>query len=116
MNTKAHVIARLLASRAGRGFAARNDEDKNVDIQGLQEELRDAAGSGRIRLALARAIKSYRVNTNNALKKFPHTVKMAEDVRVIKENAVQHMAALAKKAGQNIEENKEMYCETAARR
>ncbi|MCX5996377.1 MAG: LUD domain-containing protein [Chloroflexi bacterium] len=74
-----------------------------------RKELRDAAGSGRIRLALARAIKSYRVNTNNALKKFPHTVKMAEDVRLIKENAVQHMAALAEKAGQNIEENKGKY-------
>lgn len=74
-----------------------------------RKELRDAAASGRIRLALARAIKSYRVNTNNALKRFPHTVKMAEDVRLIKENAIQHMAALAKKAGQNIEENHGKY-------
>ena len=74
-----------------------------------RKELRDAAGSGRIRLALARAIKSYRMNTNNALKKFPHTVKMAEEVRLIKENAVHHMAALAKKAGQNIEENHGKY-------
>lgn len=74
-----------------------------------RKELRDAAASGRIRLALQRAIKSYRENTNNALKKFPHTVKMAEEVRLIKENSVQHMAALAKKAGQNIEENKGHY-------
>jgi iron-sulfur cluster protein len=74
-----------------------------------RKELRDAAGSGRIRLALARAIKSYRVNTNNALKKFPHTVKMAEEVRLIKDKAIQNMAALAKKAGQNIEENHGKY-------
>ncbi|MCX5993875.1 MAG: lactate utilization protein, partial [Chloroflexi bacterium] len=74
-----------------------------------RKELKDAAGSERIRLALSRAIKSYRVNTNNALKKFPHTVKLAEEVKLIKENAIQHMAALAKKAGQNIEENNGKY-------
>jgi len=71
-----------------------------------RKELKNAAGSERIRLALSRAIKSYRVNTNNALTKFPHTVKMAEEVRLIKENAVQHMAELARKAGHNIEENR----------
>ncbi len=71
-----------------------------------RKELRDAAGSGRIRLALSRAIKSYRVNTDHALKKFPHTVKMAEEVRLIKEASVQQMAELARTAGRSIEENK----------
>jgi len=71
-----------------------------------RKELRDAAGSGRIRLALSRAIKSYRVNTDNALKRFPHTVKMAEEVRLIKEASIQQMAELATKAGRSIEENK----------
>jgi len=71
-----------------------------------RKELRDAAGSGRIRLALSRAIKSYRVNTDNALKKFPHTLKMAEEVKLIKEASIQHMAELARKAGRSIEENK----------
>ena len=71
-----------------------------------RKELKDAAGSERIRLALSRAIKSYRVNTNNALTKFPHTVKMAEEVKLIKEASVQHMAELARKAGHNIEENR----------
>ncbi|MFA7245662.1 MAG: LUD domain-containing protein, partial [Dehalococcoidia bacterium] len=71
-----------------------------------RKELRDAAGSGRIRLALSRAIKSYRVNTDNALKRFPHTVKMAEEVRLIKEASVQQMAELARKAGRSIEENR----------
>ncbi len=71
-----------------------------------RKELRDAASSGRIRLALSRAIKSYRVNTDNALKKFPHTVKMAEEVRLIKEASVQQMAELARRAGHSIEENK----------
>ncbi|MCX6005127.1 MAG: lactate utilization protein B [Chloroflexi bacterium] len=71
-----------------------------------RKELRDAAGNERIRLALARAIKSYRTNTNNALKKFPHTIKMAEEVKAIKEHSIQHMMALARKASENIEENK----------
>jgi len=71
-----------------------------------RKELKDAAGSERIRLALSRAIKSYRVNTNNALTKFPHTLKMAEEVKLIKEASVQHMAELARKAGHNIEENR----------
>jgi len=74
-----------------------------------RKELRDAAGSGRIRLALSRAIKSYRVNTDNALKKFPHTIKMAEEVKLIKEASIQQMAELAGKAGRSIEENKGKY-------
>lgn len=75
----------------------------------FRKELREAASDKRIRLALSRAIKSYRENTNNALKKFPHTVKMAEEVLKIKEHSIQHMHELAKKAGQNIEENKGKY-------
>jgi len=70
-----------------------------------RKELRDAAGNERIRLALSRAIKSYRANTKNALKKFPHTIKMAEEVRLIKENSIHHMLALARQASQSIEEN-----------
>jgi len=68
-----------------------------------RKQLKDAAGSDRIRLALARAIQSYRMNTNNALKKFPHTVKMAEEVRQIKEHSIQHMLQLVREASSNIE-------------
>jgi iron-sulfur cluster protein len=71
-----------------------------------RKELRDAAANDRIRLALTRAIKSYRENTNNALKKFPHTIKMAEEVRRIKEHSSQHMLELAKQACKSLEENK----------
>jgi len=71
-----------------------------------RKELRDAAGNERIRLALSRAIKSYRENTKNALKKFPHTVRMAEEVLLIKEHSVQHMRELAEEASRAIEENK----------
>jgi L-lactate dehydrogenase complex protein LldG len=71
-----------------------------------RKELKDAVENERIRLALSRAIKSYRENTSNALKKFPHTVKMAEQVQKIKEHSIQHMRSLAEKAGKSIEENK----------
>jgi len=70
-----------------------------------RKELKDAAGSKRIRLALSRAIKSYRENTNSALKKFPHSIKMAEEVRKIKEHSIQNMRELAKQASSSIEEN-----------
>ena len=71
-----------------------------------KKEIMDAAHNERIRLALSRAIKSYRANTNNALKKFPHTVKMAEEVKEIKERAMGEMEKLAQQACEAIEENK----------
>jgi len=66
----------------------------------------DAAHSERIRLALSRAIKSYRANTDNALRKFPKTIKLAEEVRKIKEKAISNMAELAQQASEAITENK----------
>ncbi len=71
-----------------------------------KKEIMDAAHSERIRLALSRAIKSYRGNINNALKKFPHTIKMAEEVREIKEKAMGEMEKLAQQACEALEENK----------
>jgi len=71
-----------------------------------KKEIMDAAHNERISLALSRAIKSYRGNTNDALKKFPHTIKMAEEVREIKSNAVANMEKLAEQASQAIEANK----------
>ncbi len=71
-----------------------------------KKELMDAAHNERIRIALSRAIKSYRENTNNALKKFPHTVKMAEEVIEIKEKAIGQMEKLTQQACEAIEFNK----------
>jgi len=70
-----------------------------------RREIKEAHANERIRLAVSRAVKSYRTNTNNALKKFPQTLKMAEEVRKIKEHSIQHMWELAEQAGQCIEEN-----------
>ena len=47
-----------------------------------KKEIMDAVHNERIRMALSRAIASYRANTNSALGKFPHTIEMAEEVRV----------------------------------
>jgi len=71
-----------------------------------KKEIMASAHNARIRLALSRAIKSYRANTNEAMSKFPHTIKMAEEVLKIKEKAVGEMEQLAQQASQAIEENK----------
>jgi len=71
-----------------------------------KKEIMEAAHNERIGLALSRAIKSYRGNTNDALKKFPHTVKMAEEVRRIKEESIPQMEKLAERACQAVEDNK----------
>ena len=71
-----------------------------------KKELMDAAHNQRIRLALTRAVTSYRANTNDALKKFPHTVKMAEEVKEIKTKAINDMENLAQQASEAIESHK----------
>ena len=72
----------------------------------FKKEIMEAAHNDRIKLALSRAILSYRSNTNTALKKFPHTIKLAEEVLEIKKRAVGEMEKLAKQASEVIQENK----------
>jgi iron-sulfur cluster protein len=71
-----------------------------------KKEIMDAAHDERIRIALSRAIKTFRGNINNALKKFPHTVKLAEEVRQIKEKAIGDMEKLTEQACEAVEANK----------
>ncbi len=71
-----------------------------------KKELMAAAHNERIRLALSRGIASYRSNVNNALSKFPHTIKMAEEVREIKVKAIGEMEKFARQACEAIELNK----------
>lgn len=71
-----------------------------------KKEIMGAAHNERIAMALSRAIKSYRGNTNNALKKFPHTIKMAEEVREIKARSILEMERLVEQACQAVEDNK----------
>ena len=70
-----------------------------------KKEIMEAAHDPAIKLALSRAIKSYRDNTNKALKKFPHTIQMAEEVLKIKEKAIGEMKKLAEQASEAIEDN-----------
>ena len=71
-----------------------------------KKEIMEAAHDERIRLALSRAIASYRSNRNTALEKFPHTIKLAEGVREVKEQAIGKMEELARQACEAIESNK----------
>ncbi|MDO8715723.1 MAG: LUD domain-containing protein, partial [Dehalococcoidales bacterium] len=68
-------------------------------------EIMDAAHNERIRLALSRAIASYRTNTNTALKKFPHTIQLAKEVKEIKTKAAGQMEELVRQASESIEFN-----------
>ncbi|MBN1189124.1 MAG: lactate utilization protein [Dehalococcoidales bacterium] len=75
-------------------------------VSDYKKEVMNAAHNERIRLALSRAIASYRGNTNEALKRFPQTVEMAKEVREIKKNSIADMENLAQKACESIEYNK----------
>lgn len=68
--------------------------------------LRDAAHDPQISVALARAIDSYRKNVDEALRKFPHTLEMAKEVRDIKIRSIEKMEELVREACDSIREHK----------
>jgi iron-sulfur cluster protein len=76
-----------------------------TEAKEYREEIMDAAHNERIKLALSRAIASYRNNVNEALRRFPHTIEMAKEVQQIKVNSVANMQKLAEKACESIEYN-----------
>ena len=69
-------------------------------------QLSRASADRFLRLALSRAIKSYRRNTETALKLFPHTVELAEKLREIKEYSLLHIDELISQARDMIEDMK----------
>jgi L-lactate dehydrogenase complex protein LldG len=71
-----------------------------------KKEIMDAAHNERIRLAISRAIFSYRNNTNEALKRFPQTIELAKEVRQIKKTSIANMEKLANQAAEAVEYNK----------
>ena len=79
---------------------------KKTDFKNYKKEIMDAAHNDRLRLALSRAIKSFRGNVKKALEKYPGTVNMAEEVIEIKKKAIPQMEKLAEQAVKEIEENK----------
>lgn len=78
---------------------------KTSGFKEYKKEIMDAARDERLRLALTRAIKSFRGNVNKALEKYPHTVGLADEVLAIKEKAIPNMEELARQAIAAIEEN-----------
>jgi iron-sulfur cluster protein len=70
-----------------------------------KKEIMNAAHDEKIATALSRAVKSYRCNLDNALSKFPHTIKLAEEAREIKANSIANMRQLVQQACQSIEDN-----------
>ena len=79
---------------------------KQSGFKEYKEEIMDAAHNDRLRLALSRAVKSFRGNVKSALAKFPHTVALADEVLKIKEKAIPNMEKLAHQAIASIEANK----------
>ena len=76
---------------------------KKSEFKDYKKEIMGAAHNDRLRLALTRAIKSFRNNIKNALGKYPKTVDMAKEVQQIKEKAIPDMEKLAKQAIEVIE-------------
>ena len=75
-------------------------------LRAYKKRLQEAARDPQISIALERAIKSYRSNVEEALKRFPHTLKMAEEVRRIKEESIPRLGDLVEQACEAIRENK----------
>jgi iron-sulfur cluster protein len=75
-------------------------------LKAYKKRLQEAARDPQISVALERAIASYRNNVDEALKKFPHTLKMAEEVRRIKEESISRLDELVERACEAIRENK----------
>ena len=80
-------------------------DKKSSEFKEYKKEIMDAAHNDRLRLALSRAVKSFRGNVKKALEKFPHTVGLAEEVLAIKEKSIPDMEKLAHQAISSIEEN-----------
>jgi iron-sulfur cluster protein len=79
---------------------------KSSGFKSYKKEIMSAARDDRLRLALSRAVNSFRANVKHALEKFPHTVDLAGEVLEIKEKAIPEMENLARRAIAAIEENK----------
>ncbi len=75
-------------------------------LREYKERLRKVVKEGKVHEALKRASESYRRNVTEALERFPHTVKLAEEVRMIKEKAIGELEALIEEAIQQLGRNR----------
>ncbi|RLG60443.1 lactate utilization protein [Candidatus Geothermarchaeota archaeon] len=82
-------------------------EKEEVEVfKAYYKDLISATENKLIKLALDRAISSYRRNVKRALSKYPRTVKLTDEVRKIKEKSVRNWEELAKIAIDSIKDNK----------
>jgi len=78
---------------------------KNIGEE-YAKRLTAAIRNKRIKMALERAIASYRKNVEEELARFPHTLQLAEEVRMIKEASISKMEELVKQAMDSIKDLK----------
>lgn len=78
---------------------------KNIGEE-YAKRLTAAIRNKRIKMALERAIASYRENVEEELARFPHTPQLAEEVRTIKEASISKMEELVKQAMDSIKDLK----------
>ena len=74
-------------------------------IADYAEDITKASNDENIQKALSRAIASYRKNVEDALERYPHTVKMAEEVKQIKLDALARWPELMEEASEAIRRN-----------
>jgi len=69
------------------------------------KELLHAAHDHNIALGISRSLSAYRERRARALERFPHTVKLAEEVRQLKEDCVGRLDELVQRAAASLKEN-----------
>ena len=68
-------------------------------------ELLRSAHDTNIAFGLSRSVSAFREGRAQALEKYPHTIKLAEEVRQIKRDCLSHLDELVQKASSNLKEN-----------
>lgn len=79
-------------------------EPKQIFEQYYEQLLRSAHNQN-IALGLSRSVNAFRQGRARALERFPHTVKLAEEVRELKEECLDHLGELVEKASATLKEN-----------
>lgn len=80
--------------------------DLNKELSDYTKNLNKAGKDSNINNAMNRAVKSYRENVASAMKRYPHTPDLAEEVRKIKEYSMKNNKQLLDQAMEAIEKNK----------
>lgn len=77
----------------------------NKELGQYTKNLNKASKDKNINRALTRAVKSYRNTVSSTMERYPHTPKLADEVREIKEYSIKNNEQLLKQAMDSIEKN-----------